>query len=88
MVEMFIHENGPFFGLQWAEKAVRLLGAACGAGGGKAVDQTRELLAFGIKVSLVCDEQTLGGGRIAAHGFIFFESHGLYDATDEAKAYK
>jgi len=84
VVDVFVHPHGPLVGSEPAEKAVGMIGATCGTGGGEAIDGTAELLAFVGEVAVVGDLEAGNGGRVATHWFALLECFGFDQASDEA----
>jgi hypothetical protein len=64
MVDVFVHEDGPLLRFERTKERVWVLGAACCAPGGEAIDSCDELGAFALEVALcgVRREELLRGG--------------------------
>src|SRR5258708_34353755 len=71
MVEMLIHQCGPFDRSERPEKEVRMLRADRGAAGHKAVDRFAQVLLFDGEIAFIDHEAALLGRRIAAHRLAF-----------------
>src|SRR5258708_2422265 len=68
MVEVLIHQGGPFHRSERPEKEMWVLGANCRAAGYEAVDRFAQALALHGEIAFIGHEAAFLGRRVAAHG--------------------
>src|SRR5579859_287995 len=84
MVEMLIHQRGPFDRSERPKEEVRMLRAYRGAAGHEAVDGFAEALAFHGEIAFVGYEAAFLRRRIAAHGLALHQQRLLHQRPKQA----